>query len=250
MPWRLVCGIVYVAALFAACAPAITPTRFEVTGIPTVPAPQPPMTQPTDIPQAGNESIVQSVVEDLAKRLNVPMYNIQVTTQEAVTWPDGRLGCPQPGMSFIQVPVEGIRIILSHSGVNYEYHAGQSNFVLCEMSAPRSALTPLPIRPGPVLTPESVVTVTQPIEPGLESFVDSAKTDLAARLSIEHEAVKVVSAQSVVWPDRSLGCPQPGMIYPQVLADGYRIELQVNNRIYAYHGGEGRGPFLCENSSQ
>jgi hypothetical protein len=37
------------------------------------------------------------------------------------------------------------------------------------------------------------------------------------------------------------------MVYPQVLAEGYRIELRVKGQVYAYHGGEGRGPFLCEN---
>jgi hypothetical protein len=39
-------------------------------------------------------------------------------------------------------------------------------------------------------------------------------------------------------------------MYPQVLSEGYRIELRVQNQIYAYHGGEGRGPFLCEHPSQ
>jgi hypothetical protein len=40
------------------------------------------------------------------------------------------------------------------------------------------------------------------------------------------------------------------MVYPQVLAEGFRIELRVKEQVYAYHGGEGHGPFLCENPAK
>ena len=94
------------------------------------------------------------------------------------------------------------------------------------------------------------MTPTTKIEPGLQQLIDTAIADLANRLSIDRNTVEVISAQSVVWPDRSLGCPQPGMVYPQVLAEGYHIELRVKGQVYSYHGGEGRGPFLCENPAK
>ena len=94
------------------------------------------------------------------------------------------------------------------------------------------------------------MTSTLEIEPGLQSLIDSATADLAKRLSISSDMIEVVSARSIVWPDRSLGCPQPGMGYLQVQADGFRIELRVNDQVYAYHGGEGRGPFLCDNPAK
>ncbi|HSD83513.1 MAG TPA: hypothetical protein VLG46_06630, partial [Anaerolineae bacterium] len=108
------------------------------------------------------------------------------------------------------------------------------------------ALTPLPLQPSEVLTPEINLTTTLPVESGLQPLVDKAIADLAQRLSIDRKTIVVVNAQSVVWPDRSMGCPQPGMLYPQVLAEGFRIELHAGNRAYAYHGGQGRDPFLCE----
>jgi hypothetical protein len=94
------------------------------------------------------------------------------------------------------------------------------------------------------------MTATLKIEPGMQSLIDAATADLMKRLSVTRDAIEVVSAQSVVWPDGGLGCPQPGMMYPQVLSEGYRIELRAQNQSYAYHGGEGRGPFLCEHPSQ
>jgi len=76
--------------------------------------------------------------------------------------------------------------------------------------------------------------------------VDAAVSDLAARLGIATTDVEVVIAEDVTWRDGSLGCPHPGMRYPQVLVDGYRVVLRHGERTYHYHGGMGRGPFLCE----
>ncbi len=84
------------------------------------------------------------------------------------------------------------------------------------------------------------------VEPGLDRLVDLAKEDLAQTLSIPVEEVEVLEAKLVVWPDASLGCPQPGMRYKQVPMDGARIRLAVESRVYAYHSGGGRDPFLCE----
>ena len=75
--------------------------------------------------------------------------------------------------------------------------------------------------------------------------VRSAIEDLAGRASISPADIKVVSVEEVVWPDTSLGCPQPGMRYSQVLQDGMRIILRVNNSDHHYHSGGSRAPFLC-----
>jgi len=90
------------------------------------------------------------------------------------------------------------------------------------------------------------MTTTLKIEPGTQSLIDVAIADLMKRLSVTQDAIEVVSAQSVVWPDSSLGCPQPGMAYLQVPEDGALIVLQVNEINYEYHNGGSRGLFLCE----
>ncbi len=82
----------------------------------------------------------------------------------------------------------------------------------------------------------------QPFEPLVRVAVD----DLARRLGLGAAEIQVVEARAVVWPDRSFGCPRPGMLYPQVLQDGVLIRLQAQGREFAYHSGGGRPPFLCE----
>ncbi len=83
-------------------------------------------------------------------------------------------------------------------------------------------------------------------EPGLEPLISLAVADLAERLYIATTEITLVSAEAVVWPDASLGCPQPDMLYLQVPVDGALIILQVGEQEYAYHSGGGRAPFLCE----
>ena len=88
------------------------------------------------------------------------------------------------------------------------------------------------------------------IDEGLRPFIDQATEDLAARLAIDPADIEALSAVLVTWPDSSLGCPQPGMQYAQVLTDGSIIELGVGEGddmvVYRYHTGGSSGPFLCD----
>jgi hypothetical protein len=88
--------------------------------------------------------------------------------------------------------------------------------------------------------------VPGPIEPGLDGLVSQAKEDLATRLAIPMDQIELLEARAVVWPDASLGCPQPGMRYRQVPMDGALIRLLAGGQAYEYHNGGGRDPFLCE----
>ena len=57
--------------------------------------------------------------------------------------------------------------------------------------------------------------------------------------------IKVVSVEAVQWPDTSLGCPQPDMMYAQVVTPGYRIILEAGGQVYEYHSA-GAGVGLCQ----
>ena len=83
-----------------------------------------------------------------------------------------------------------------------------------------------------------------------EQWAALAKNDLAARLSVPIETIQVVEQQSVTWRDSSLGCPQPGMQYMQVLIEGMLLRLSVNGQVYNYHMGGNRAPFLCEGATK
>jgi hypothetical protein len=43
------------------------------------------------------------------------------------------------------------------------------------------------------------------------------------------------SIDPVIWNDASLGCPQEGHFYPQVMTPGYKVEFQVGNDCFVAH---------------
>lgn len=109
--------------------------------------------------------------------------------------------------------------------------------------------------PGPTTTKptsgSAPVGSDEPLYPGqiaagLQPFIDMATADLAERLGVDSTTINVISAVLVTWPDGSLGCPMPGMEYAQVLQDGSIIELGHAERVYRYHSGGNRTPFLCD----
>jgi hypothetical protein len=55
---------------------------------------------------------------------------IEVIAYEHVTWRDGSIGCPQPGMFYTQALVEGYRIHLRAEGADVYFHGatGQAPF--------------------------------------------------------------------------------------------------------------------------
>lgn len=74
----------------------------------------------------------------------------------------------------------------------------------------------------------------------------AAMNDLAKRLGIDAEEVSVVSAEEVTWSDASVGCPEPGKMYAQMLVSGSLIVLEADGKQYEYHAAAGKPPFYCE----
>jgi hypothetical protein len=83
-------------------------------------------------------------------------------------------------------------------------------------------------------------------DPALQPLVSQAMSGLAQRLGLDSTQIEVIEARAVVWPDASLGCPQPGMRYIQVPQDGALVRLRTAGQDYEYHSGGGKGLFLCE----
>lgn len=85
-------------------------------------------TEPTASPETPQEDAVtpeqEQAIADLAEHLEVDAAEIEVVSVEDVTWPDGALGCPEPGKMYTQAMVDGQRIVLAHDGTEYAYHSG------------------------------------------------------------------------------------------------------------------------------
>jgi hypothetical protein len=105
----------------------------------------------------------------------------------------------------------------------------------CTVSGGGSATSRVPTPSGPAVNGSLGPAVLDPI-----------LADASARTGAPKESIEIVTAEARTWPDGSLGCPQPGMAYTQVVTDGYRVLLRAAGRTLDYRGS-GRGAFrLCE----
>ena len=105
---------------------------------------------------------------------------------------------------------------------------------------------------APILPAQEDETQTNPslpipAVPSLQSLVEKAKADLAQRLTVSVNEIILSEAISVVWPDSSLGCPEEGKTYSQVLTPGYLILLEYDGNKFEYHTNIHNYFFYCEN---
>ncbi len=140
-----------VSSSMAAPSPAVTTTQTLQTTVPSSEAPivtvtppssteppEPPPPATTPPPSTGDidprlAPLVEIAVADLASRLGSDRGDITVVVAEMVVWPDGAVGCPQPGVEYTQVLVDGYRIVLGADGAEFAYHGGGTRGpFLCE----------------------------------------------------------------------------------------------------------------------
>jgi hypothetical protein len=102
-------------------------------------APPAPVLAAADTGLAG---VVRAAREDAARRTGVAAESLEQLSADAVTWSDGSLGCPQPGMAYTQALVPGYRVRLRGPGGEMDYHASaRGGLVLCP---PGRAQPPVP----------------------------------------------------------------------------------------------------------
>jgi hypothetical protein len=82
-------------------------------------------------------------------------------------------------------------------------------------------------------------TATPSIPEKAEYIVSIAKHNLAQKLDVSLGEIKIHSLTEVEWHDTSLGFPEPGMAYDQVITPGFELVFTVDDQLYLYGTGEG-----------
>jgi hypothetical protein len=208
--------------------PSLEPTVGESPlSPPPTPTPAPPgegdsaLPQPEISPIATPSDPVADVVatasEYLASELEISSQGVEPVLVESVEWSDASLGCPEPGKSYAQVITPGYRIVLRVGEKEYELHTDGDiqRVVICDRTrGERSA---------------------------------AAVEYLAAELDIPAKEIDVLSIERYEWPDTSLGCPEPGRSYAQVVTPGYSVILRARYGEYEVHTDlEGQFAVICE----
>ncbi|MBI2859749.1 MAG: hypothetical protein HYX90_11835 [Chloroflexi bacterium] len=95
--------------------------------------------------------------------------------------------------------------------------------------------------PTTIATTTALTTATRnavTYGPEEQEAIDAANAKLADRLKVSASSITVVSIQPVNWPDTSLGFPEPGRMYAQVIVPGFKIILSSGGAQYEYHTGK------------
>ena len=80
----------------------------------------------------------------------------------------------------------------------------------------------------------------------MQDIRTAARKLLAGELEVDEGAFKLDSAEGMGWSDASLGCPQEGMFYAQVLTSGYRLVFGLAGTSYAVHtNSDGSHMVVC-----
>ena len=120
-----------------------------------------------------------------------------------------------------------------------------------------TADAPPPTRPAPAETParqpgtsplpEPRTSPISPLPSPPAPAAAAAVAHLADELGITPQEVTVLASEPVEWSDTSLGCPQPGMMYAQVITPGYSFLLDAAGEHYEVHTDlTGQSVVICQ----
>lgn len=140
----------------------------------------------------------------LASKLGVALDSIEIHTLEAVTWPDACLGAAEADEMCAQVLTPGYGGVLTVNGQSYEFRLDQNG-------------ENVRLIPGAAL---------------------SARQNLATRLGLSVEEIRILQVQPHEWPDACLGLAAEGQLCAQVITPGYQVLLEVYNTLYEYRTDE------------
>jgi hypothetical protein len=155
-------------------------------------------------------------IETLAADLGIPRERIELDTVRAVEWRDSSLGCPKPGVAYLDVVKPGHKVTLRVDRQIYVVHEAGNQAFVCRQNKALGGITPQrELEFGPQLV--------------------EARADLARRLGLRDSEIRFLSSEARTFPDASLGCPEPGEMYAQAQVSGWVLTFGVRDRTYTYH---------------
>jgi hypothetical protein len=164
---------------------------------------------------------------EAARQLRATAGEFTVVTIEPTQWSDSSLGCRKPGSMYTEVINNGYTVVLERQGKRHQVNVAGSRAVMCEPSAQISG------------------TVRQPMSArGLDRVTTLARQDLANRLRLDVQHVRVANVEPRRWTDDDMNCSSGGGS-PVTGAQegttagsagvGYRLALTASGRTYFYH---------------
>ncbi len=93
------------------------------------------------------------------------------------------------------------------------------------------AAASLPIQPQPTASPN----ITPIIESPQFFATGLVVAEAAKHAGVTPEEVSVIKSEARDWPDASLGCPKPSLLYAQVVTPGFMFQVKAGGKTLEYH---------------
>src|SRR5262245_45395569 len=130
---------------------------------------------------------------EAARQLQAPAGEFTVVTIEPAQWSDSSLGCRKPNAMYQDVVSSGYIVVLERQGQRQQVNVAGSRAVMCEQSAQISG------------------TVRRPMSArGLDRVTSLARQDLANRLHLDVQHVRVAKVEPRRWTDDDMNCASGG----------------------------------------
>ena len=172
------------------------------------------------------QAAAEQARSEAARQLHAQASEFTVVTIDPAQWSDSSLGCRKPNSMYQDVMSSGYVVVLERDGKRHQVNVVGSRAVMCE---PSTRLTG---------------TVRQPLSArGLDRMTILARQDLANRLHLDPQQIRVASTQPRRWTDDDMNCSsgggEPATAVPDAAAGasavGYRLSLSASGRTYFYH---------------
>jgi len=134
-------GLLAAAFVFAGCTSAASSASPSSSASPTRSfslASQQPVASPGSSPSGSAvidlpAAFIAAVKVEIADDAGVSVNEVTIISAEALTFPDGSLGCPVPGLNYIQVQIDGFKVVGSAAGATFDYRGtSPSDITRCE----------------------------------------------------------------------------------------------------------------------
>jgi hypothetical protein len=174
---------------------------------------------PADTSAAAQAAADQARAE-AARQLQAQAGEFTIVTIEPAQWTDSSLGCRKPNSMYTDVMSNGYTVVLERQGKRHQVNVAGSRAVMCEQTTRLSG------------------TVRQPMSArGLDRMTTLARQDLANRLRLDLQQVRVAKVEPRRWTDEDMNCSSGGGSPADAGAGstGYRLALSTSGRTYFYH---------------
>ena len=121
---------VAVAAAVAALAACAQDIRFV------------PGQGPAESLSDSDRAVAMLAIDTLAADLKVPREKVELDTVRAIDWRDSSIGCPKPGMAYLDVITPGHKVTLRVDGKIHVVHEAKNKAFVCRQTKALVGFTP------------------------------------------------------------------------------------------------------------